>query len=200
MKQECFFDIKDGEIFFKSNGKKLSLENMRVFDAGTLAGGASASEASAGGDASASGAASSESEFAIFVRVPLESVALGDGNYDESLLAALRIFLKNLETSGSWAILAPVCAGASASEKSSANMNVSASAGVARATGENLSASECVSAISHTARRVKDCKSVVGVEIPPDFSEQDTAALIAELSRKHKHYIYFRNGRAQDVR
>lgn len=174
MKQECFFDIKDGEIFFKSNGKKLSLENMRVFDAGTLAGGASASEASAGGDASASGAASSESDFAVSVRVPLESVALGDGNYDESLLAALRNFLKNLETSGSWAILAPVCAGASASE--------------------------CVSAISHTARRVKDCKSVVGVEIPPDFSEQDTAALIAELSRKHKHYIYFRNGRAQDVR
>lgn len=164
MKQECFFDIKDGEIFFKSNGKKLSLENMRVFDAGTLA----------GGGASASGAASSESEFAVSVRVPLESVALGDGNYDESLLAALRNFLKNLETSGSWAIIAPVCAGASASE--------------------------CVSAISHTARRVKDCKSVVGVEIPPDFSEQDTAALVAELSKKHKHYVYFRNGKAQDVR
>lgn len=166
MKQECFFDIKDNSLYFKSSGKKLSLDSVCKFDCSAIA-----VEITAGEDFlknASQSAADGGKNFVMEIIVPLSSVVLKDGGYDENLLANLRTFLKKLEENGSWAIISP-------------------SADFSR---DNVT-EEIIDATYHTTRRVKDCQSVIGVKIPDEFSGQDANALTESLSKKHAHYIYF---------
>lgn len=166
VKQECFFDIKDNSLYFKTSGNKLPLVSAYKFDCSVIV-----SDITAGEDFlknASQPAIDGEKNFAVEVIVPISAVTLKDGGYDENLLANLRAFLKKLEENSGWAIISPSTDFSSPSTE------------------------EIIDATYHTARRIKDCKSVIGVKIPDGFSEQDANALIEALSKKHPHYIYFR--------
>lgn len=45
-----------------------------------------------------------------------------------------------------------------------------------------------INACNHTARRIKDCISVVGFVIPKDFEQKQE--FMEVLSKKHSHYIF----------
>lgn len=169
MKQECFFYTKDNSLYLKSSGCKLSLDSICKFDCSAIA-----VEITAGEDFLKNAnqtADHDEKNFVVEIVVPLSSVSLIDGGYDENLLANLRTFLKKLEENGGWAIISPA---------------VDFSDGNAAAIVE-----EVIDATYHTTRRIKDCQSVIGIKIPDEFSEQDANALVESLSKKHPHYIYF---------
>lgn len=113
------------------------------------------------------------------VTVPYGAVALSDGGYNEEALAALRSYLKVLEGARCPAFLVPLA-------------------------GEPLSdpdeTDSFIKAAAHTARRVKDCASVVGFAVPQEFldggascfGEDSRAAwFTGELSAKHAHYLFF---------
>ena len=47
-------------------------------------------------------------------------------------------------------------------------------------------------AMKHTARRIKDCVSVIGFSIPNElFDDEKKSFYIEELSAKHKQYCFF---------
>ena len=52
-----------------------------------------------------------------------------------------------------------------------------------------LSEEAFVNACNHCARRIKDCTSVVGFEIPVEVS--DLEGFRDTLAKKHSQYIYF---------
>lgn len=201
MKQERLFCIQQNSLVLKSTSKKLSLTQPRNFDVKSLKSEADEQKidalvntlapshnASGGGSASASGenAASKDlpnGDFAVTVSIAQKDIEIADGVYDESLLACLRTFLKKLETAGGWVVISPVYESDSARASSDAFGNAEA----------------LISAISHAARRVKDCTSVIGIEIPQNFSTEESDSLKAELSRKHSHYIYFSRNNSTDL-
>ena len=101
---------------------------------------------------------------------------LEEESYNEELLANLREQLKNLEISNTFAILIPVV-------------------------DKPLQTPEqfelFINACNHTARRVKDCVSVVGFELPQEITKQGFAEdsifqnFVDVLSKKHAQYVYF---------
>ncbi len=88
-------------------------------------------------------------------------------NYNESFLASLRNELKSLEEQGKFVVIDFVA------DKSCENA------------GEKT---QFVEATKHTARRIKDCASVVGFFVPNDI---DKNLFIGELLKKHNHYSFF---------
>ncbi len=149
MKMDAVFRAENGGLVRISDGKNIPLGDMRTVGAESLP----------------------ELTFADFIvrlEIPLSSVELGGGLYNEEFLAGLRDFLKKLEARGQFAVLAPVD----------------------NACGGDV---ERITALcSHTARRVKDCLSVVGVEIPREIiTAGDVSGFADEISRKHQHYVYF---------
>lgn len=114
------------------------------------------------------------------VKVPVKTVELSDGNYNEDILAKFRDVLKSFENSNLFFFVIPVI------EQKFSNAE---------------EADSVISAMKHTARRIKDCESVVGFEIPVEFLSQDagkvldenswTMWFVSEMSAKHKHYLYF---------
>ena len=83
--------------------------------------------------------------------------------YNEEFLASLRNELKEKEENGEFAVIVPVV------DK------------------EGCAGDALVAAMKHTARRIKDCVSVVGFAVPAGIDE---ANFIGELSPKHKHYCF----------
>ena len=116
----------------------------------------------------------------IGVKVHVKSVEISDGNYNEEILAKLRDCLKNIENGKSFVFIIPV---------------------VEKAFETSEDADSVISAMKHTARRIKDCEAVVGFEIPAEFLEKDksnkldenswTMWFVSEMSAKHQHYLYF---------
>ena len=114
------------------------------------------------------------------VTVPWHSVELEPGVYNEEILAALRTYLKKLEENGRFAFIVPEA------EESLSDAD---------------SAGSFISAMVHTARRVKDCKSVIGFALPEQFIRNDGSAgisadgysrwFINDMNVKHSHYVYF---------
>ena len=102
------------------------------------------------------------------VYVPHRAVEISENMYDEMYLAALRVFLKSIEAYGAHAIVVPVSDGACGAER-------------------------LTQAMRHTARRIKDCASVIGFAIPDAMDENDAAAFTGAMSEKHAHYVYFSN-------
>ena len=88
--------------------------------------------------------------------------------YNEEFLALLRDQLKQMENTGLYAVLVPL-------------------ADKPLETPEQEEAFTC--AFNHTARRVKDCTSVAGFELPPQL--KDKQSFIDTLAIKHAQYVYF---------
>ena len=100
------------------------------------------------------------------VEVPWSLVGTEEGGYNEEFLAGLRDWLKVLEEKHLFAFIVPV-AGKVLSTEESAVFTAS---------------------MKHCARRIKDCVSVVGFEVP---LEADAFSFEAELREKHGQYIFF---------
>lgn len=102
------------------------------------------------------------------IDIPWSTVELEDEAYNEEYLASLREQLKAMETSESFAVLVPVV------DKP-----------LETPEDEEL----FINAYNHTARRVKDCTSVAGLELVPQL--KDKQAFMNTLAIKHAQYIYF---------
>lgn len=102
------------------------------------------------------------------IEILWSKVELEDEIYNEEFLASLRDDLKSLEVQGKFAVLVPII------DKPLEN-------------AEQIES--FTNACNHTARRVKDCISVAGFEIPAEIS--DFHDFIEILSKKHAQYVYF---------
>ena len=100
------------------------------------------------------------------VYVPHRAVEISENMYDEMYLAALRVFLKSIEAYGAYAIVVPI-----------------SDCGTERLT----------QAMCHTARRIKDCASVIGFALPDALTESEATTFTDAMSAKHAHYVYFSN-------
>ena len=110
------------------------------------------------------------------IEIKWSTVEMTDEAYNEEYLAQLREELKQFETQNLFAILIPVV------DKP-------------LETPEQLEL--FINAFNHTARRVKDCVSVVGLELAPELIqkgfEPDSPAdqFMETLAIKHAQYVYF---------
>lgn len=102
------------------------------------------------------------------IEIPWSTVEMEDEVYNEEFLALLRDQLKKMEPTGLFAVLVPI-------------------ADKPLETPEQEEA--FINAFNHTARRVKDCTSVAGMEIEPQL--KDKQAFIDTLAIKHAQYVYF---------
>lgn len=85
--------------------------------------------------------------------------------YNEEYLAQLRDELKALEEKNHFVIIEPVF-------------------------DKNCPAEQFTAAMKHTARRIKDCVSVIGFALPSEI-EAEKDFYIEELSAKHAQYCFF---------
>ncbi len=110
---------------------------------------------------------SCEKDSLVFVDMPWETVGKDEESYNEEFLARMRDFLKKMEDIPSYAVIFPTAESIpqSAAEKEA-----------------------FVASMKHSARRIKDAKSVVGYAIPGYI---DAETFVSEFSGKHSHYIYF---------
>ncbi len=102
------------------------------------------------------------------INIPWSTVEMEDETYNEEFLALLRDQLKKMEDAGIFAVLVP-------------------KADKPLETPEQEEA--FINAFNHTARRVKDCASVAGMELEPKL--KDKQAFIDTLAVKHAQYVYF---------
>jgi len=102
------------------------------------------------------------------INIPWSTVEIEDETYNEEFLAQLRDQLKSLEEAGIFAVLVPV-------------------ADKPLETPEQEEA--FINTFNHTARRVKDCISVAGMELAPQL--KDKQSFMDTLAIKHAQYIYF---------
>ena len=102
------------------------------------------------------------------IDIPWSTVELEDEAYNEEYLASLRDQLKAMEEAGTFAVLVPV---------------------VDKALETPEQEELFINAYNHTARRVKDCTSVAGLELPSQL--KDKQAFMDTLAIKHAQYVYF---------
>ncbi len=100
------------------------------------------------------------------IRIPFTKIGTDEDSYNEEFLASLRDALKELEEKSAFAFIIPVCDETLTEE-----------------TRENFTAS-----YKHCARRIKDCKNLMGFAVPPEADEE---TFVEELSKKHDHYVFF---------
>ncbi len=111
-----------------------------------------------------------------FIEIPWSLVEIESELYNEDFLAGLRDFLKKFEEKDQFAIIRPLADKALASE-------------------DEVEA--FIAAFNHAARRVKDCTSLIGMELSKElltkgFGEGSPATAFMEtLAIKHDHYLYF---------
>lgn len=113
------------------------------------------------------------------IEIKWSQVELADEQYNEEYLAALRDQLKALEEAGQFAVLVPV---------------------VDKPLETPEQTELFINAYNHTARRVKDCVSVVGLELPAQLTARGfdsgtpAADFMETLAIKHAQYVYFVKG------
>lgn len=110
------------------------------------------------------------------ISAPWSTIELQDECYNEEWLANLRDSLKNYELLNKFAIICPIV-------------------------DKPLDSQECVelfiNACNHTARRIKDCTSVAGFQLPIELlksglnESSSVQDFINVLSKKHGQYVYF---------
>ena len=100
------------------------------------------------------------------VYVPHRAIEISENMYDEMYLAVLRVFLKSIEAYGAYAIVVPI---------------------------SDCGAERLTQAMCHTARRIKDCASVIGFALPDALTESEATTFTDAMSAKHAHYVYFSN-------
>ncbi len=102
------------------------------------------------------------------IDIPWSTVEMEPEAYNEEFLAQLREQLKHMEAAGLFAVLVPIADKAL----------------------DNPEAEEAfINAFNHTARRVKDCISVAGMELVPQLKNKQ--AFMETLAIKHAQYVYF---------
>ena len=106
------------------------------------------------------------------IELPWTTVELESESYNEEYLANLRDQLKEMEENNTFAIIVPIVDKHIEEDEDSEN-----------------SEEAFINACNHSARRIKDCVSVVGFEIPVEV--QDPQAFRDTLNKKHSQYIYF---------
>lgn len=108
------------------------------------------------------------------VKVLWQDVETEKGQYNEAYLAALRDSLKTLEQGNIDAIIVPVTEGLAGAD-------------------EEHSFEQFIDDMTHTARRIKDCASVLGFAIPDEMAQDEKAVgmFIDALNVKHPQYVYF---------
>lgn len=102
------------------------------------------------------------------ITVPWSTVEIDDEIYNEEFLANLREELKAMETTGEFAVIVPL-------------------ADKPLETPEQEEA--FIKAFNHTARRVKDCTILAGMELAPNL--KDKQGFMDTLAVKHAQYVYF---------
>ena len=110
-----------------------------------------------------------------FVKIDINwfAIELDDEVYNEELLAQLRDNLKKLDENNHFAIINPIA------DKQISSYD---------------DADLFINACNHMARRIKDCESVIGLELPDQIFAQDSAAdFMDTLSKKHANYVFFAN-------
>ena len=110
-----------------------------------------------------------------FVKIDINwsAIELEDEVYNEELLAQLRDNLKKLDEKNHFAIINPIA------DKQISSYD---------------DADLFINACNHMARRIKDCESVIGLELPDQIFAQDAAAdFMDTLSKKHANYVFFAN-------
>lgn len=110
-----------------------------------------------------------------FVKIDINwsAIELEDEVYNEELLAQLRDNLKKLDENNHFAIINPI---------------------VDKQISSYDDADLFINACNHMARRIKDCESVIGLELPDQIFAQDAAAdFMDTLSKKHANYVFFAN-------
>jgi hypothetical protein len=110
-----------------------------------------------------------------FVKIDINwsSIELEDEVYNEELLAQLRDNLKKLDENNHFVIINPI---------------------VDKQISSYDDADLFINACNHMARRIKDCESVIGLELPDQIFAQEAAAdFMDTLSKKHANYVFFAN-------
>ncbi len=102
------------------------------------------------------------------INIPWSTVEMEDESYNEEFLALLRDQLKKMEDAGLFAVLVPV---------------------VDKPMETPEQEEAFINAFNHTARRVKDCVSVAGLELAPQL--KDKQSFMDTLAIKHAQYVYF---------
>ena len=102
------------------------------------------------------------------IQIPWSTVEMEDEIYNEEFLAVLRDQLKQMEAAGLFAVLVPLVDKPLSTEEQSEYF---------------------INAFNHAARRVKDCTSVAGFELPSELKDKD--GFIEKLAVKHAQYVYF---------
>lgn len=112
------------------------------------------------------------SEF-IKIDINWSVIELDDEVYNEELLAQLRDNLKKLDEKNHFVIINPIA------DKQISSYD---------------DADLFINACNHMARRIKDCESVIGLELPDQIFAQEAAAdFMDTLSKKHANYVFFAN-------
>lgn len=104
------------------------------------------------------------------IDVKWSEVEMEEEIYNESFLAELRDKLKIMDLTGKFAIINAI------------------------ADKPMDSAEAFTNAFNHTARRIKDCISVAGIQLPEELTSKGEDAVqefIDVLSIKHAQYVYF---------
>lgn len=106
------------------------------------------------------------------IQIKWSEVELEPEAYNEEYLANLRDELKQLDDSNQFALLIPVV---DKELKSAEDQEL------------------FINAYNHTARRIKDCVSVIGYELTAELIGDSNFAqdFIDTLAKKHAQYIYF---------
>lgn len=99
------------------------------------------------------------------IQVKWSDVEPVSGEYNEAYLASLRDTLKLYEENKTFVFIEPLF-------------------------DIHAPAEHFVAAMKHTARRIKDCVSVIGFAIPKEIESQRDFYM-AELLSKHKQYCFF---------
>ena len=102
------------------------------------------------------------------IEIKWSTVEIEEESYNEEYLANLRDQLKSYDESGIFAVLVPLVDKPLESPEQSELF---------------------IAAFNHTARRVKDCISVVGFELPNELKDKD--GFMDTLAIKHAQYLYF---------
>ncbi len=102
------------------------------------------------------------------IEIPWSTVEIEDESYNEEYLAGLREQLKAMEAAGTFAVLVPL---------------------VDKPLETPEQEELFINAYNHTARRVKDCESVAGLELAAQL--KDKQAFMDTLAIKHAQYVYF---------
>lgn len=182
MKLEPLFTARDNKLYSLKTGEQVSVDLLFRVNLALVCG----TELEPGARAELIQKAAAEKGSLLAIEVPWSIVELPDGSYNESVLAFLRDFLKDAEAAGIFAFIIP------SADEDSGLCSLMKNGVLSAEQSERFT-----QAMSHTARRIKDCVSVIGFAVPSEFisagfgTGSAASAYISALSEKHAQYVYF---------